>query len=123
MRSNSILFSLVFGIGTVFGQAPEIEIDLTATEVLSQGQTGTCWSFSTTSFLESEVFRISGELHDLSEMAPVRVIYPEKVERFVRFQGKHQFGPGGLAHDLMQAACEDGLVQHDGYIVVQKPEA
>ena len=62
-------------------QDPEVEIDLTATEVISQGRTGTCWSFSTTSFLESEAFRITGELHDFSEMASVRVIYPEKVER------------------------------------------
>ena len=57
-------------------QGPEVEIDLTATEVISQGRTGTCWSFSTTSFLESEAFRITGELHDFSEMANVRVIYP-----------------------------------------------
>ena len=48
-------------------QGPEVEIDLTATEVISQGRTGTCWSFSTTSFLESEAFRITGELHDFSE--------------------------------------------------------
>jgi bleomycin hydrolase len=27
-------------------------------EPVSQGRTGTCWSFSTTSFLESEVYRI-----------------------------------------------------------------
>ena len=62
---------------------------------MSQGRTGTCWSFSTTSFLESEAFRITGELHDFSEMASVRVIYPEKVERYVRYHGKHQMGPGG----------------------------
>ncbi|MBL6866742.1 MAG: aminopeptidase, partial [Flavobacteriales bacterium] len=89
----------------VNAQAPEVTIDLTATDVLSQGQTGTCWSFSTTSFLESEAHRITGELHDFSEMAAVRVIYPEKVERYVRYQGKHQFGPGGLSHDVTHAAA------------------
>jgi bleomycin hydrolase len=57
-------------VATVAGaQGPEIEIDLTATDVISQGRTGTCWSFSTTSFLESEAFRVSGALHDFSEMA------------------------------------------------------
>ena len=35
--------------------------DLTATSVKDQCRTGTCWSFSTTSFLESEAARISGE--------------------------------------------------------------
>lgn len=99
----------------VNAQAPEVTIDLTATDVLSQGQTGTCWSFSTTSFLESEAHRITGELHDFSEMAAVRVIYPEKVERYVRYQGKHQFGPGGLSHDVTHAAAVYGLVPQSIY--------
>ena len=96
-------------------QGPTVEIDLTATEVISQGRTGTCWSFSTTSFLESEAFRITGELHDFSEMANVRVIYPEKVERYVRYQGKHQFGPGGLSHDVTHAAAKYGILPQSVY--------
>ena len=123
MRILSLLLLAPFGFGVALGQAPEIEIDLTATEVLSQGQTGTCWSFSTTSFLESEVFRISGELQDLSEMAAVRVIYPEKAERFVRYQGKHQFGPGGLCHDVIRAAAVYGLVPQSAYQGGQEPGA
>lgn len=35
-------------------------IDLEATPVISQGRTGTCWSFSSTSFLESEIIRLTG---------------------------------------------------------------
>jgi len=96
-------------------QAPEVEIDLTATEVISQGRTGTCWSFSTTSFLESEAFRVTGELHDFSEMASVRVIYPEKVARYVRYHGKHQIGPGGLSHDVTHAAAKYGIVPQSVY--------
>jgi bleomycin hydrolase len=123
MRDYFLLLPLIFAMGWVYGQELEVEIDLTANEVLSQGQTGTCWSFSTTSFLESEVFRISGELVDLSEMAPVRVIYPEKAERFTRYQGKHQFGPGGLAHDVIHAANVFGLVPQSVYPGGQNPEA
>ena len=104
----SILFALAAGAANA--QAPEISIDLTSTDVLSQGQTGTCWSFSTTSFLESEAHRVTGNLHDFSEMAAVRVVYPEKVQRYVRYQGKHQFGPGGLSHDVTHAAAVYGLV-------------
>ena len=96
-------------------QAPAVEIDLTATEVISQGRTGTCWSFSTTSFLESEAFRVTGELHDFSEMASVRVIYPEKVARYVRYHGKHQMGPGGLSHDVTHAAAKYGIVPQSVY--------
>ena len=112
MRNLTLMLVLFVGMTQALAQAPSIEIDLTATEVTSQGQTGTCWSFSTTSFLESEVARLTGELHDLSEMAAVRVIYPEKVERFVRYQGKHQFGPGGLCHDVIHAADGEAVGLH-----------
>ena len=111
----SMLAGLLFWSAFAQAQGPQIEIDLAATEVISQGQTGTCWSFSTTSFLESEAFRLTGELHDFSEMASVRVIYPEKVERFVRYQGHHQFGPGGLSHDVVRAAAVYGIVPQEVY--------
>jgi bleomycin hydrolase len=108
-----IFFALMSN--TTLAQSPDINIDLTSSDVVSQGQTGTCWSFSTTSFLESESHRITGELHDFSEMAAVRVVYPEKVERYVRYQGKHQFGPGGLSHDVTHAAAAYGLVPQSIY--------
>ena len=98
-----------------WSQMPTVDIDLTATDVISQGNTGTCWSFSTTSFLESEAHRITGELHDFSEMASVRVIYPEKLARYVRYHGHHQFGPGGLSHDVLHAAAKYGIVPQGVY--------
>jgi len=51
-------------------------IDLEATPVVSQGNTGTCWSFSTSSFLESEIQRINNMVVDLSEIYNVRNTYP-----------------------------------------------
>jgi C1A family cysteine protease len=56
-------------------------INLEATPVISQGNTGTCWSFSTSSFLESEIERLTGEKVDLSEMYTVRNTYPIKSEK------------------------------------------
>mgnify|MGYP000890011076 FL=1 len=109
------LAGLLFLAATACAQAPETEINLAATGVVSQGRTSTCWSFCTTSFLESEAHRVTGELHDFSEMANVRVIYPEKVERYVRYQGHHQFGPGGLSHDVTHAAAEYGIVPQSVY--------
>jgi len=90
-------------------------IDLEATPVISQGITGTCWSFSSTSFLESEIIRIKGEAIDLSEMFTVRNTYPKKAANYVMRQGKAQFSEGGLAHDVMNAVATGGLVPNDAY--------
>ncbi len=42
--------------------------DIDANPVISQDNTRTCWSFSTTSFLEAEIIRLTGKHIDLSEM-------------------------------------------------------
>ena len=85
-------------------------VDLDATDVISQGSTGTCWSFSTSSFLESEIIRLTGKKIDLSEMYNVRQTYPKKAWNYVMRQGKTQFSEGGLAHDVMNSVSEHGLV-------------
>ncbi|MGB1056931.1 MAG: C1 family peptidase [Flavobacteriales bacterium] len=96
--------------------------DLTATDVKDQCQTGTCWSFSTTSFLESEVARISGKVIDLSEMASVRHTYPLKAEMYLRHHGLHQFGPGSLCHDVLNTVRDYGLVPEGEYTGLDEGE-
>ena len=91
------------------------DIDLDATPVISQGRTGTCWSFSTSSFLESEIIRLTGKQIDLSEMYTVRNTYPEKAENFVMRQGKAQFSEGGLAHDVLNSVKYYGLVPQSAF--------
>ena len=90
-------------------------IDLDATEVKSQGRTGSCWSFSTTSFIESEILRIKGKSVDLSEMYNVRMVYPEKAKNFIGRQGKAQFSEGSLNHDVMKVIADYGIVTEDFY--------
>ncbi|HHH53403.1 MAG TPA: peptidase C1 [Bacteroidetes bacterium] len=60
----------------------------------SQGNTGTCWDFSTTSFYESEVYRLYGKKVKISEMFTVYWEYVEKARRFVRERGNSVFGEG-----------------------------
>ncbi len=90
-------------------------IDLEATPVISQGRTGTCWSFSTSSFLESEIIRLTGKHINLSEMFTVRNTYPTKAQNFVMRQGKAQFSEGGLAHDVINSVRNYGLVPQLAY--------
>ncbi|MGB0973452.1 MAG: C1 family peptidase [Flavobacteriaceae bacterium] len=90
-------------------------VDLDCTEVKSQGQTGTCWSFSTSSFLESEIKRKTGKTIDLSEMYTVRNTYPKKAWNYVMRQGKAQFSEGGLAHDVLNSVASYGLVPESAF--------
>ncbi|SNR58713.1 bleomycin hydrolase [Lutibacter agarilyticus] len=90
-------------------------IDIEASAVKSQGNTGTCWSFSTSSFLESEIFRSSGKMIDISEMYNVRNAYMDKSWNYVMRQGKIQFSEGGLAHDVMNSVQKNGLQPEIAY--------
>lgn len=117
-----MIITLAFALSAlVFGQSPENPYRFTHvvnndhTDVLSQGKTGTCWSFSTVSFLESEVKRMTGKDIDLSEMYIVRNTYPAKAKNYVSRQGKAQFSEGGLAHDVLNAVRVGGVVPFDNY--------
>jgi len=94
-----------------------------ATSVKSQDQTGTCWAFSTVSFLESEAMRVGKKDVDLSEMYIVRHIYRQKCENYVRRQGNAQFGEGGLAHDAINAIAQYGIMPESMYPGRKSPTA
>jgi bleomycin hydrolase len=114
---KSILFSFVILAATFTSSAQEFKvvIDNAHTEVENQCKTGTCWSFATTSFIESEIIRKGNKAVDLSEMYNVRLTYPKKAEIYVRLQGKQQFGPGGLSHDVLSIIEEYGIVPESAY--------
>ena len=52
--------------------------ELKVTPVKNQNRTGTCWCFSTLSFLESELIRMGKGEQDLSEMFVVSYAYKDK---------------------------------------------
>ncbi len=109
------LFIASFAVGQNSEYKFDKIIDLNPSTVLSQGKTGTCWSFSTTSFLESEVKRITEKNIDLSEMYAVRMTYPDKAYNYVYRQGKAQFSEGGLSHDVMNAVAKYGIMPIEAY--------
>ncbi len=85
-------------------------------EPLSQGLTGTCWSFSTTSFFESEIYRINKRKIKLSENFTVYWEYVEKARRFVRERGNSNFAEGSEANALRRIWQEYGIVPEEGYM-------
>ena len=84
-----------------------------ANPVESQGKTGTCWSYSTASFLESELIRMGKGSHNLSEIFIARQVYLNKADNYVRRHGKTQFGEGSLGHDLLNAVDDYGIVPNE----------
>jgi bleomycin hydrolase len=91
--------------------------NLEASPVVSQGNTGTCWSFSSASFFETEAMRITKQKEfNFSEMFVVRNIYPLKADNFVRMHGKMQFAEGGEPHDVLYALKNFGMVPEEVYL-------
>lgn len=86
-----------------------------ATSVKDQYHSGTCWIFSTQSFLESEFMRQGKGEVDLSEMWLVRCGYIEKAKQYMRMMGKNNFGPGGEPHDVINLAAQYGLIPQAAY--------
>lgn len=89
---------------TIFYQKPE-----------SQGEAGTCWCFSTTSFYESEIKRISNQDIQLSELYTVYWQYVEKAKEFVRTRGTSLFDEGSETEAVALMMKQYGIVPLEAY--------
>jgi bleomycin hydrolase len=86
-----------------------------STPVKDQDMTGTCWSFSTTALVESQLIKNKVGVLDLSEMFTVRNIYIEKAKNYISRQGATQFGEGSLGHDVIRAIARYGAIPEQAY--------
>jgi bleomycin hydrolase len=86
-----------------------------ATAVKNQARTGTCWSFSTTSLLESQFLKNNKSTIDLSEMFTVYNMYIEKAKNYILRQGNAQFGEGGLGHDVIRSIATYGAMPESAF--------
>ncbi len=119
MKNITLLAIILLCFSSVFAQNsnsnPEAYkfspiIRLAATPVKNQAVTGTCWSFATTSFLESELLRMGKGEYDLSEMYTVRNNYIDRMnDNFIR-DGKGNLGEGSLSHMLLKVVKQHGMV-------------
>ncbi len=82
---------------------------------VSQGNTNTCWCFSTTSFFESEVHRLTGKEVKLSEMFTVYWEYVERAKRFVAERGNSAFSEGSEANAVIREYKKYGIVPKEVY--------
>ena len=89
--------------------------ELPVTPVKDQNRSGTCWSFSTVAFLESEMLRTGKPETDLSEMFIVWHTYLQKAAKYVRLHGNINFGAGGAFHDVTAMIKAYGIVPESVY--------
>lgn len=80
-----------------------------------QYKTGTCWCFSTISFLESELKRLGKTEVKLSEIYPVYWEYVEKARRFIREKGNSNLGEGSEPNSAIARIKDYGLVRASDY--------
>jgi bleomycin hydrolase len=77
--------------------------------------TGTCWSFSTTSFYESEIKRLTGQEIKLSEMWTAYCEYLEKAKRYIATRGHSVFEEGSEAEAIPRVWEIYGVVPEEAY--------
>lgn len=80
-----------------------------------QYRTGTCWSFSTTSFFESEVQRLTGRQVKLSEMYTVYWEYVEKTLGYIAKRGCQPFEQGSESDAVVIVWKKYGVVPASAY--------
>lgn len=76
---------------------------------------GTCWSFASLSFLESEILRTQKAEIDLSEMFVARHAYYIKIKEHLRQKGKNFFTSGGQFQDVQHVVAQFGLMPEAAY--------
>jgi len=82
---------------------------------VDQGRTSVCWSFSTVSFLETEMARLGLARIKLAVMYPVYYGWVEKARYFVQTKGQSRFSPGDLFPTVLDAIQKYGIVPEASY--------
>ena len=123
MKKFLLIVALAAFSAASFAQAPaqapaakkyefKVVKELPITSVKNQASSGTCWCFSTISFLESELIRrgYKGDDLDLSEMFVVSKAYQDKAEKYIRLDGALNFGQGSDFGDVIETIKTYGIV-------------
>lgn len=90
---------------------------------VNQDTTNACWSFSTLSFIESELQRQDGQSVKLAEMYPVYYGFIEKAKKFVETRGESRLKPGDLFTTVVEVIQTYGILPEEAYRgqVVERP--
>ncbi len=93
--------------------------EIKTSPVKNQYRSGTCWSFATAAFIESELLRMEKPVLDISEMYVVRKVYEDKAERYIRMHGNSTFAGGGALNDVIDVIEKYGIIPEEAYTGLQ----
>ncbi len=82
---------------------------------VAQFYTSTCWSFSATSYYESEIYRLHKRKVKLSEMWTVYFELIEKAVRFINERGFSEFSGGAESNSINRIWKKYGIVPAKAY--------
>ncbi|MEJ7557629.1 MAG: C1 family peptidase [Pedobacter sp.] len=91
-------------------------VNAEATSVKDQRSSGTCWSYSTNSFIESEMIRMGKKPVDIADLYTARNTYIEKGINYVRMHGALTLGDGGTSHDVINMFSKYGALPQEAYL-------
>ena len=83
------------------------------TSIKNQNRAGTCWCYSSLSFIESELIRMGKGEYDFSEMFIVHNTYLDRADKAVRTHGDISFSQGGSFYDVIYGMEKFGLVPEE----------
>jgi len=96
-------------------ESPDVFTKYFAFPPVAQYQSGMCWCFSTTSYLESEIYRLNKKEIKLSELHTVYWEYVEKARRFIQERGDSHFAEGSESNAVFRIMKQYGAVPAEVY--------
>ena len=87
--------------------------EIPITSIKDQNRSGTCWCYSTLSFLEAELLRKGKGTFDLCESFVVHHTMTDRAEAAVRMHGDVSFAEGGSFYDVLYCIKNYGLVPQE----------
>jgi bleomycin hydrolase len=81
----------------------------------AKASSGTCWSYSTNSFLESEMMRMGKKPVELAQIYSARNVYSEKADAYIKMHGGMTWGDGGACHDVINMYAKYGAMPQSVY--------
>ena len=131
LHMKKVIFTLAlaaFAAASLGAQAPKVKPadyqfttvkEIPVTSMKNQNRSGTCWCFSSLSFLESEVIKaknLKAEAYpDFSEMFIVRHSYHDRAVKYVRLNGYLNMAQGSGFGDVLEVIRDYGLMPQSAY--------